>query len=98
MQFCRDNDIIVQAYAPFAKNNKRLTENGTLAAIAARNELDVHQLILLWCLQKGFVVLPKSVDEERQARNINLEGLQLSADDVAEIDELRTKDETFKQY
>lgn len=62
--------------------------NPTLQAIAARNSIDVHQLILLWCIQKDFVVLPRSTDEERQMRNINLEGLQLSSDDMVEIDDL----------
>jgi diketogulonate reductase-like aldo/keto reductase len=45
------------------------------------------------------VILPRSSDPERQARNINLEGLQLSSDDMGEINDLRNKQksEAFKQ-
>ena len=97
VKFCQENDIIIEAYAPFAQGNKNLLENPTLNAIATRNEIDVHQLILLWCIQKGFVILPRSSNEERQQRNINLAGLELSTDDMGEIDALRHKDEGFKQ-
>ena len=75
VKFCQENDIVIEAYAPFAQGNKQLLDNTTLNAIAKRNEIDVHQLILLWCIQKGFVILPRSSNEERQARNINLDGL-----------------------
>jgi len=74
-------------------------KNVTLQAIAKRNDLDVHQLLLVWCLKKGFVVIPRSSNEERQTRNIMLEGLDISASDVAEMDNLGKKstDQVFKQ-
>jgi diketogulonate reductase-like aldo/keto reductase len=37
------------------------------------------------------VILPKSSNEERQARNIMLDGLTISNEDVKEIDHLRIK-------
>ena len=91
IKFCQENDIVVEAYAPFAQGNEKLLTNVTLNEIARRNEIDVHQLILLWCLQRGFVILPRSSNEERQTRNICLEGLELSEDDMKEINELKTK-------
>jgi len=75
IKFCEDNGIVVEAYAPFAQGNDKLLSNVTLNEIAKRNDLDVHQLILIWQLQRGFVILPRSSNEERQARNIMLEGL-----------------------
>uniref|UniRef100_A0A7S3FYH3 NADP-dependent oxidoreductase domain-containing protein n=1 Tax=Strombidium rassoulzadegani TaxID=1082188 RepID=A0A7S3FYH3_9SPIT len=99
VQFCAEHGIIVEAYAPFAQGNKQLLENTTLLEIAKRNEIDVHQLILLWCLQKNFVILPRSSNPERQERNIMLEGLQIPEEDIKEIDSLRfnQKDQAFKQ-
>ena len=100
INFCKENDIVIEAYAPFANGNSQLIENKTLNAIASRNDIDVHQLILLWCIQKDFVVLPRSTNEDRQLRNINLDGLSLSADDMAEIDDIRSKESylMFKNY
>lgn len=96
IKLCQQHEIVIEAYAPFANGNVQLTENPTLKAIAERNDIDVHQLILLWCIQKDFVVLPRSTDEERQLQNINLEGLELSTDDMAEIDDLRKGKLVFK--
>lgn len=97
VNFCKEHHIVIEAYAPFAQGNEKLLTNLTLNEIAKRNEIDVHQLILVWCLQKGFVILPRSSNEERQQRNIMLDGIVLSGDDMAEIDQLRQKDEGFKQ-
>ena len=96
IKLCQEHEIVIEAYAPFANGNAQLTGNPTLKAIAERNDIDVHQLILLWCIQKDFVVLPRSTDEERQLQNINLEGLELSTDDMAEIDDLRKGKLVFK--
>jgi diketogulonate reductase-like aldo/keto reductase len=44
------------------------------------------------------VILPKSSNEERQTRNIMLDGLSISKEDISEIDWLRinNKDLAFK--
>ena len=45
--------------------------------------------ILLYLVTKGFIVLPKSVHEERIASNIQLEGLpELSKEDIRDLDAL----------
>lgn len=41
-----------------------------------------------WSLQKDFVTLPKSVNPERQAQNLDVFGFELSAQEVAELDTL----------
>lgn len=51
-------------------------------------KLDVHRTILVYLMAKGFVVLPKSTNEDRMANNIQLEGLQISQQDISQIDEL----------
>jgi diketogulonate reductase-like aldo/keto reductase len=60
IKLCQQEGILIQAYAPFAKGVDKLSENATLKAIAERNGVDVHQLIMLWCVEKGFVVIPRS--------------------------------------
>ena len=70
--------IQVQAYSPFAQFDKRLVENAFITKIAEKHNLDVARTILLYLITKGFVVLPKSVHEDRLSNNIKLEGLQLT--------------------
>ena len=96
--FCKENDIHVQGYAPFAGGDERLIKNVTLNEIAKRNELTLHQLILVWHVQKGISVLPNSTAEARQKQNIMIEGLQIPQDDIDEIDSLRKTQGEFKKY
>lgn len=46
------------------------------------------QVIIRWHLQHGTVVIPKSSDPGRIASNADVEGWQLSADDMAALDAL----------
>ena len=72
---CQDNNILVQAYSPFAQFNKKLVEHEVILKISKRTGIDVARLLLVYLLSKGFVVLPKSEHEERIKHNILLEGL-----------------------
>ena len=88
IETCRKHNIIVQAYSPFAQFKPTITENEVLKEIAATKNLDLARVILLWHIAKGFNVLPKSATEERIKSNIELEGLELTEEEVARIDEL----------
>ena len=92
---CRKHNIIVQAYSPFAQGKARLLEHPLLKELSAKYSLDVGRVILLWHIANDFNVLPKSATESRVQTNILLDGLALSAEDVARIDAL-SKTESFK--
>ena len=63
-------------------------ENQVIKSVAARNQTDVAKVILLYLIHKGYVVLPKSDHEERIASNIQLKGMQLSDENIRQIDSL----------
>ena len=88
IETCHKFGILIEAYSPFAQFNKTLVENETIKKVAAKNNIDVARTILLYLLSQGFIVLPKSEHDDRIARNIRLEGIQLSEDDIREIGEL----------
>ena len=92
---CRKYDIIVQAYSPFGQFKPAVAEHPVLREISAKHGLDLARVILLWHIAKGFNVLPKSATEERIKSNILLEGLSLSEEEIARIDEIG-KTETYK--
>jgi diketogulonate reductase-like aldo/keto reductase len=56
--------------------------------VASKHHLDVARTILIYLICKGFIVLPKSVHEERIITNIMLEGIHLDAQDMEDIEEL----------
>lgn len=48
-------------------------------------------MLLLWGLSKGFSVLPKSVTESRIKDNFELDGWELSAEDVKALDGIQER-------
>jgi len=50
--------------------------------------VDAFKLFIRWSLQKGFVPLPKSVQEQRLLANADAYSFELSDDEMAVIDSL----------
>jgi len=86
--FCRDHDIVVTAYAPFASGAFGLLKDPVLLKIAAKHDVGVGQAILRWHLQQGRTVLPKSSSLKRMRSNLDLFSFELDAEDMAAIDAL----------
>jgi len=56
-----------------------------IAAIAERHNATPAQVTLAWAMQLGYSVIPSSTKRENLASNLLAAGLQLSAQDMAEI-------------
>ena len=91
----RDNEVQPEAWAPFAEGRNQIFENPTLRAVAKRHTKSVAQVILRWLVQRGIVVLSKSVRKERMAENFDVFDFELSADDMTAIATLDTGTSSF---
>lgn len=60
--------------------------NETIASIAKAKNRSAQQVLLLWGIKKGWSVLPKSVSAERVKANFDLDGWDLSDEEMAKID------------
>ena len=60
----------------------------TLTPIAKSHGKTVAQILIRYCLQKGWVPLPKSDTKSRIEENADVYGFELSADDMAVLDGL----------
>lgn len=87
--------IQTEGWAPFAEGRNGVFDNEILRAIAARRGRSVAQVILRWHIQRGIVVIPKSVKRERMVENFSVFDFELSDEDMAEIGTLDTKATTF---
>ena len=83
---CKQHGIVVEAYSPLTRG-KRLG-HPVITAIAGELGKSPAQVLLRWGVQHGFVVLPKSVHEERIEENSRLFDFVLSADQLARLDAL----------
>ena len=88
-----EHQILTEAWSPLARA-KSLLDDPTLVSLAQKYGVSVVQLVLRWHLQKGRVVIPKSVTPERIKTNIDIFDFVLQDTDVAVIDDLNVDQRT----
>jgi 2,5-diketo-D-gluconate reductase A len=94
-KFFQDNNVQVEAWAPFAEGRNNIFQNEILLSIAAKHKKSVAQVILRWLVQRGIIALAKTTRKERMLENISVFDFELSAEDVAVITTLDTKTSSF---
>lgn len=77
--YCTENEILVEAWSPLGRGEA--LSNPILQEIAARNQITVAQLCIVWCLQNGVLPLPKSTDSQRIRENFDALRFRLPAED-----------------
>ncbi|KAM0715381.1 hypothetical protein Q7P37_008879 [Cladosporium fusiforme] len=85
-QYCKDHDIVVEAYAPLARAYKM--KDATIVSLAKKYACTPAQLMVRWNLQHGHVPLPKSVRRERIVENAGIEGFVIDEADMKKMDDL----------
>lgn len=80
-----EKGVQIESWAPFAEGKNDLFTNEVLAGIAAAHGKSVAQVVLRWLIQRGVVVIPKSVTPSRMAENFDVFGFELAADEMALI-------------
>jgi len=94
-QFMQENNVQIESWGPFAEGKNNIFGNDLLRSIAGKYGKTVAQVILRWLTQRGVVVIPKSVRQERIIENYNIFDFELSAEDMAAIVSLDTKQSLF---
>lgn len=81
----REHRIQTMAYSPLGEG--RLAEHPVLTAIGERHGVSAAQVALAWCIRHpGVVAIPKSVRRDRLEENLRAAQLQLTSEDLAQID------------
>ncbi len=90
--------VQIESWGPLAEGRNGLFQNEILRAIAARHGKSVAQVVLRWLLQRGVVVIPKSVHKERIVENFDLFGFELTEQDMTRIAALDTGRSLFLSH
>ena len=77
------------------RRSRRTVHRRDDCKIAAKYERTVAQIILRWELQRGIVVIPKSVHIERMIENFNVFDFALSDEEMAIMATLDKKQSSF---
>ena len=84
----REYGIVPEAWRPFAEGNHGIFTHPVLSKIGEKYGKSAAQAALRWNIQRGVVVIPKSVHKDRMEQNFDVWDFTLSEDDMAEIAKL----------
>lgn len=87
--------IVSEAWAPFGEGRGGLFEHPVLNAIGKAHGKTAAQVMLRWNLQRGVVVIPKSVHRARMEQNLDVFDFELSVEEMGKIAGLDTKTSSF---
>jgi 2,5-diketo-D-gluconate reductase A len=86
VEACARHGIALEAWSPLGQG--AVLADPVIAAIALRHGRSVAQIVLRWHLQRGRIVIPKSVNADRMGENLGALAFELTSDDLAAIDAL----------
>ncbi|WP_435061548.1 aldo/keto reductase [Amycolatopsis thermoflava] len=89
-KWMREYGVQHESWGPLAEGGQGFFENPVLVEIGRAHGKSVAQVALRWLIQRGIVVIPKSVRPERMAENIDVFDFQLTDDEMARIATLDT--------
>ena len=81
----REYGVIPEAWAPFNERNRNFFTNSILTEIGRQYGKTAAQVALRWNIQRGVVVIPKTVHEDRMKQNLDIFDFTLSQKDMEQI-------------
>lgn len=84
----KEYGVVPEAWGPFAEGNHGIFTHPVLTEVGEKYGKSAAQVALRWNVQRGVVVIPKSVHKDRIEQNMDIWDFELSADDMAEIAKL----------
>ena len=87
--------VQIEAWAPFGEGRGEMFTNPVITKIGKKYGKTVAQVILRWHIQRGVVVIPKSVHKARMEENFNVFDFTLSDEDMATIATLDKAESSF---
>lgn len=81
----KEYDVLPEAWGPFAEGNHGIFTHPVLTKIGEKYGKSAAQVALRWNVERGVVVIPKSIHKERMEQNMDIWDFKLSLEDKKEI-------------
>jgi 2,5-diketo-D-gluconate reductase A len=91
----RERGVQIQSWGPFAEGRNNLFADPALTEIGYGYGKSVAQVVLRWLIQRGVVVIPKSVRPNRMTENIDVFDFALTDEQMARIAAMDTGKSLF---
>ncbi|KAI1134010.1 Aldo/keto reductase [Hypoxylon sp. FL0543] len=86
--YCKEKGIHCTGYSCLGSTNSPLYKDQTLQSIAKARGKTPQQVLLLWGIQQGWDVIPKSVTPERIESNFDIDGWELTEEEINKLNNL----------
>lgn len=99
IKIAQEYGVQIEAWSPFAEGGHNIFRHPVLIEIGEKYGKSAAQVVLRWNIQRGVIVIPKSVHENRIRENIDIWDFELSERDMNEIRQLNIgKTEIIDHY
>jgi alcohol dehydrogenase (NADP+) len=95
LEYCQREDILMTAYSPLGsgdrpdflkkKNEPSLMAHPVIKAIAEKYQISPAQVLISWGINRGTIVIPKSVNPIRLKENFAAAEIELDSEDLQTI-------------
>ncbi len=85
----------IMSWGPLAEGRNNLFSNETLTKTGNSHGKSVAQIALRWLIQRGVIIIPKSVHIEHMEQNLDIFNFELTDEEMAEIATLDTGKSLF---
>jgi alcohol dehydrogenase (NADP+) len=101
LAYCQQNEVLVTAYAPLGSGdrpaamkskNEGLLDNAAIMEMAEKQGCTPAQVLIRWAMERGTLVIPKSVNPKRLVENLESSHIRLSREDIGAMDALNKGD------
>jgi diketogulonate reductase-like aldo/keto reductase len=82
--------VAVEAWGPLGGTRYHADDSDVLQSIAKKYHKSPSQIVLRWNIERGVIIIPKSVHKERILQNIDIWDFSLSKDEMEAINTLDT--------
>ncbi|MFL0358265.1 aldo/keto reductase [Curtobacterium flaccumfaciens] len=89
-ELMKGEGVQIESWGPFAEGKNGLFTNEVLESIGKDHDKSVAQVVLRWLTQRGVVAIPKSVNPDRMAQNLDVFDFELTEAQMAQIADLHT--------
>ena len=95
LDYCKTNHVLLTAYSPLGSGDRpsalksadepSLLQNPVVIETAGKNHCTPAQVLIRWAMMRGTAVIPKTVNPDRLAENLNALDISLSLEDMQSL-------------
>ena len=85
LKLMAEYDVVPEAWGPFAEGKHGIFTNPVLVEIGQKYGKSAAQVALRWNIDRGVVVIPKSVHKNRMEQNFDIWDFKLTEDEIERI-------------